>query len=493
MKGDFSRETFDSVKHFSRVLQQQGRVQLDADWNEQTAILLHYLRTLAADLIGPFAGPKDSRGFAISAVNNDDFNISAGRYYVDGILCENDQETSYNTQKDFPYPPEKREGGIEYLVYLDVWERHITALEDDYIREKALGGPDTATRTKVVWQVKIDTGKGDLDSPPTKLNPGEVRTGWGDWIERWQPKHLGCLRARVDRPEDSNDPCLTAPDAKYRGQENQLYRVEIHQGGMAGEATFKWSRDNGAVVSRVELSGTEWIAEKPLGFNAGNWVELTSDGQELRGQPGTLVKLLKVEGDRFTLESPPVPTDKDWPTKVRRWDQRETGSLKLKDGAVGIKESDKEHDGIELENGIQIQFMSTKKSGEAHHYRTSDYWLIPARVATGDIEWPVKLDDAGKKILKDGKVDPIHQPPFGIRHHYAPLAILKADGTDPVECRCEITTPLNSCDMPSSGIDGIGGRPLCDPTIPRRTARASTKSGGADDTAALRRGKPKGV
>ena len=41
MKGDFSRETFDSVKHFSRVLQQQGRVQLDADWNEHTAIVLH--------------------------------------------------------------------------------------------------------------------------------------------------------------------------------------------------------------------------------------------------------------------------------------------------------------------------------------------------------------------------------------------------------------------------------------------------------------------
>ncbi len=56
MKGDFSRDTFDKAKHFSRVLMQQGRVQLDADFNEQTAILLHYLRTLAADLIGPFAG-----------------------------------------------------------------------------------------------------------------------------------------------------------------------------------------------------------------------------------------------------------------------------------------------------------------------------------------------------------------------------------------------------------------------------------------------------
>ena len=67
MPGDFSRDTFDSRKHFSRVLMQQGRVQLDADWNEQTAIFLHYLRTLAKDLMGPYAGPADDvdRGFEI--------------------------------------------------------------------------------------------------------------------------------------------------------------------------------------------------------------------------------------------------------------------------------------------------------------------------------------------------------------------------------------------------------------------------------------------
>ena len=38
MKGDFSRDTFDPAKQFTRVLMQQGRVQLDADWNEQIAI-----------------------------------------------------------------------------------------------------------------------------------------------------------------------------------------------------------------------------------------------------------------------------------------------------------------------------------------------------------------------------------------------------------------------------------------------------------------------
>ena len=55
-RGDFSRDSFDPLKHFSRVLMQQGRVQLDADWNEQTSIVLHYLQALASDIIGPFGG-----------------------------------------------------------------------------------------------------------------------------------------------------------------------------------------------------------------------------------------------------------------------------------------------------------------------------------------------------------------------------------------------------------------------------------------------------
>lgn len=464
MKGDFSRDSFDPAKHFSRVLQQQGRVQLDADWNEQAAILLHYMRTLAADLIGPFAGPAgENLGFAISDVQQQGFKIGKGRYYVDGILCENEQDTRYESQKDFPILPGNLGQRGNYLVYLDVWERHITALEDDDIREKALGGPDTASRSKVVWQVKIDDGEGEENSLPV-ADCTTVRQNWDTWIARWQPAHLGCLRARVERPEDSDDPCLTAPDARYRGQENQLYRVEIHQGGAAEEATFKWSRDNGTVVSRVQLSGTELVAEKPLGFEAGIWVELSNDGQNLRGQPGTLVKLLKVEGDRLTLEqavSKPtgVPESEDWPTQARRWDQRQAGSLILKDGAVLFKEGAQEADWIELENGIQIQFWPATGTGNnANRYRTGDYWLIPARVATGNIVWPVELDSKNEEV-------PIPQPPFGIRHHYAPLAILNANG--PTDCRCQIPT-LNTCELPSYGEDGRGGRPLCDATDPAR-------------------------
>src|SRR6476620_9486704 len=96
MKGDYSNDTFDPAKHFTRVLMQQGRVQLDSDWNEQAAILLHYLQNLARDLIGPHGGPKVSPGLEIGVIDKDekieDLSIGTGRYYVDGILSEIEPE-----------------------------------------------------------------------------------------------------------------------------------------------------------------------------------------------------------------------------------------------------------------------------------------------------------------------------------------------------------------------------------------------------------------
>jgi hypothetical protein len=468
MKGDFSRDTFDLAKHFSRVLMQQGRVQLDADSNEQTAILLHYLRTLAADLIGPFAGPAGADwGFEIIAKVENDLSIGQGRYYVDGILCENDAPAAtYNTQKDFPKPP-SLETIQKCLVYLDVWERHLTALENDDIREKALGGADTASRAQVVWQVKVETTS-PTDSP-TDPTPKNIRKEWANWIKIWQPPHLGCLKARVIPSQDSTDPCLTAPDSRYRGQENQLYRVEIHQAGKAGTATFKWSRDNGAIATSCVMKGTELIAGNPRGFAANQWVELINDGQELRGDPGTLVKVIKVEGDRLTLEkvvSKPddLPADEDWPKKVRRWDQNEKGRRKLINGAVPVDGAVSDTEWFELEDGIQIQFLPSADKGNPNYYRAGDYWLIPARVQTGNIEWPVELENNGRPTLDvNGYTIPIPTPPLGIRHHYAPLATLTkvAGGWEVKDCRCFFQTLLNDRNIVSHGEEGMGGTPVC--------------------------------
>ena len=144
MKGDFSRFTFDARKHYSRVLMQQGRVQLDADWNEQVAMLLERLETLGTDLIGPFGGPAHACGFIISpSGKTNDFNIGKGRYYVDGVPCENDDDNA--TYLSQPFEPAKKTLDGGGLIYLDTWEEYVNAADDEEIRERgseALIPPD---------------------------------------------------------------------------------------------------------------------------------------------------------------------------------------------------------------------------------------------------------------------------------------------------------------------------------------------------------------
>ena len=52
MSGDYSRQRFDPQRDFSGVLMQQGRVQLDADWNEQVELADRRWRAETSDL-GP--------------------------------------------------------------------------------------------------------------------------------------------------------------------------------------------------------------------------------------------------------------------------------------------------------------------------------------------------------------------------------------------------------------------------------------------------------
>jgi hypothetical protein len=72
---------------------------------------------------------------------------------------------------------------------------------------------------------------------------------------------------------------------------------------------------------------------------------------------------------------------------------------------------------LPLEDGIEIQFPQAIAGSAAAKYRHGDYWLIPARVATGNIEWPQVTDSKGEK-------SPASLPPHGVEHHYAPLAVL---------------------------------------------------------------------
>ncbi len=498
MKGDFSRQTFDPGKHFLRVLQQQGRVQLDADWNEQMAILLHYLQTLAADIIGPFGGPSGEHlGFAIRPkIDGSDFEIGTGRYYVSGMLCEmarrfkpdeSELVSTYFDQLDypldrtrFPLPPPP------YLVYLDVWERHLTSVEDLRLREVALDGPDTASRSKVVCQVKVTNempGKGGgandsiARSAAQDWTCADIKGNWRSWVDKWQPAR-GRLKARA-RPSTKPEveACTISPEAQYRGAENQLYRVEIQKRSTGSVVTkdyrpgaFKWSRENGAVVfpilalhevtSNALTLTTVTIAhlgrDGRFGLAPGDWVELLDDEYVLheRAEPLLQVQAIDRANLQVTLAGAPAASiDLAKHPLLRRWDQKE-GSLSqagisFEDGAIQIPADLKKldwitADWITLENGVQIQFEPFAT------FRPGDYWLIPARTITGDVDWPQVPDpDDEERQL------PAALPPHGVTHYYAPLAVIRSP-QDFDDCRCAFEPLL--C-VPDGGETSLFDRP----------------------------------
>jgi len=455
---DIARETFDPRMDYSSVVKQQGRVELEADWNEQVAITLHMLRTMMTDLVGPHAGPKGHCGFRVlvndgsarTGLDGDtqrlrqqcgpgDFVLRRGRYYVDGLACECRHPFLFTEQpyhRQDPLPPSAKHC---YLVYLDAWEREVTALQDERLREIALCGADTAARTQVVWAVRaVELSKdGGHNQGPAAMSPE-----WPVLLDQFQPLHRGAMRARTRPAEDEPKIDATGSEAgTYRGLENQLYRIEIHRGGKAspGLATFKWSRENGNVafpVDQVVYDTPHTVVctlaamgrDDASALEVGNWVEFDDFGEPHHGLTGTLLRVSELDtANRVVRLVRPVHLDRPVPELVRiecgdgrpvvlrRWDQvggeMRRGRTPLVDGAVPLEEGL----WIDIEDGIQMQFAPSD-ADRAHHYRSGDYWLVPARVATADVEWPRHDDEAEART------------PRGVRHHYAPLAMV--DVTD---------------------------------------------------------------
>jgi hypothetical protein len=428
MKADVSRWTFDPLKGYARVLQQQGRPHLDADWNEQVAILLHRLHVLGRDLIGPYGGPSDACGFEISgfAGGPHDFEIGAGRYYVNGVCCENPGKILFSTQ-----PIKVHHGGIEtgkyYLVFLDAWEDVVSFADDLNLIEPALGGIDTSMRTRIAWQVRTQ-----------EIDPAQddkyVFDNWHNLVAKWQPPHRGELRARIAPASEErvSEQTFAGSTQRYRGLENQLYRVEIHHGGagtgtaMDG-ATFKWSRENGSVMFRLLKMNENVLTLERLDatgaavLTPGDWLEeVVTGGSHPTTPRGPLIRVLHrgpgrddvtVHWGSAKIRPDPAQRNGLW---LRRWDQRarqaNRGGTRLReeDGSVIITEGEGLAGWIALEHGIEVQFAP------GGTYRPGDYWIIPARIADdGTLLWPVDSDG------------PRSMGPHGADHAYAPLAIVE--------------------------------------------------------------------
>ena len=527
MKGDFSRIRFNPAKQYTSVLEQQGRVSLDSDSNEQCAINNYLRKNETVDVIGAYGAPEHDAGFSITASQNE-ILIGAGRYYVEGLVCENLQDKlPYLSQPHLLGPSDSdssllneliQQGGNSSIqVSLQVWQRLVTALDDPCLREPALGQADTTARMQTVWRVVASLVPPPASNPAPGPSSGGFATSVGtrfgntllaakrrladsinlkgtSAITNFTKPGLGDLPIGiienpvsgfpigVTRPPAGTSPispptpaptpvtldccaamyantpvvgtgtmgastatsgsdcsCQPIPAAGYQGLENQLYRVEIHHGGDETTATLKWSRENASVVVAILTVSGQTVTvdslgpDDNLGFQANQWVEISDDNSlfgEVPNQPGLLYQILSVDPTvpSITLTTPVVPVDTTRNPRLRRWDQ--SGPLASSSGvplAVGTW--------LQLENGIQVSFS-------AGSYQAGDYWTIPARTATGQIDWPPCGGNGAS-----------FQPPHSIVVYNAPLACIHWNAnmqqTVVEDCR-RIFSPLTELSVPAA-------------------------------------------
>lgn len=324
------------------------------------------------------------------------------------------------------------------LVYLEAWERQVSPAQHPWLREPALGGADSAIRSQIVWQVRAatstrarqrlhavhdalalrgedtdpaDTAGEDLKNalaaaPPVAADMAKAGTAFLDalWLARPRLAALG-------HSETHEDPCAIAPSAHYRGRENQLYCVRVHRGGLAGGAlgaSFKWSRENGSPVLRIAPKGVVQNADslvvtveslghdRRTGLQVDDWVEIDGDPFEFAETAPPLGKVRRIDVARrqVTLDLPPGGEHPSYAgcTVLRRWDQPADSDP----GGVPIVETAEDDQWTPLERGVRIRFLP------GGVYRSGDYWLIPARVATGDIEWPAGNDGRPRALGPHG-------------------------------------------------------------------------------------------
>ena len=266
MGSDIARVSFDPSRRWRAVIAQQGRVTVEADWNEAQAIAAAQSRAQLLDVIGTSGTPDD--GYRLlpppsppAAGSPTDLTIQHGTFYVGGARVELDADAPIGAQPDWrdfpaepaaadqPAPSAPPQTGNE-LVYLLLREQEVSAVEDSALREIALGGPDTGQRTRILQRV--------LRHPTTADTWAD---GWADAGKSWAANGYALDPATLKLESAARlqvsftsvtPPSACQPDALggYLGAENQLIRVQICQ-VQNGNPVVVWGYDNASFLYRV--------------------------------------------------------------------------------------------------------------------------------------------------------------------------------------------------------------------------------------------------
>ena len=255
MGSDRARISFDRTREYRSLVAQQGRVTLEADVNEQAVIASEALRLETIDIIGPTGTPDD--GYLVSINASGQITVGPGIMYVGGWRMRFTQPVPIANQPEWIDQPSWDVIGTKQppdsVIALLVSEQEVQAIEDQALLEVALGGPDTAARTRLMQHIVAIPTKDDTCAAVLK-----------DWNSLLKPLGLAlnpytlaldfnaALEVSFYPPTGPADPCCPPAQGGYLGADNQLVRVTVTSYNIATHTgTLLWGWNNASFLYRA--------------------------------------------------------------------------------------------------------------------------------------------------------------------------------------------------------------------------------------------------
>lgn len=374
------------------------------------------------------------------------------------------------------------------FYFLNAWEQEVSAIEDEELREVALGGADATTRVRRMHRVET---AGHL--PPHIRN---CEAAWAEILRRLEAdqgifdpssgelKSRGRLQLTFPSEQEVDCPeCEISPSARYLGGENVTLRFLLTRSNR-----FVWGTDNGSTLYRVKVTGLSTGGGGPV------TVTMLTPPRDLEHQPrrNRVIEILPfaavLDGAESLERQDPhfqkiaaevgafarVDRDYDPATKsfvleagagtremsafVVRWDSRHPAARQL--NHTDPSGSDARYFFMRIwhvaESTAQIELPIEGRASLGdwgvvpvfHHAgRRGDFWTASFRIDRPDRCIPLDL------LTQEGGV-----APHGPRHFYAPLFFLQGEdqSVDLVsDCRRRIRRATDtSCATRSVG-DGV--------------------------------------
>jgi hypothetical protein len=447
---------------------QQGRVLLEADWNEAQEIAAEQLRTETRELIGPTGTPDDGyRVYAESSARR--VIVRGGTMYVGGVRVTLPRfiireptdpiGTEYTNQPDWIDPPDGDPTAAFEMVWLELVEQEVSAVEDPALRDPALGGPDTAQRTRILQRIhRMKSSTADCDAAFAELQQTWSAQGWQYDPNTKRLQTNAALFAQFHADPNAATPCDPVSQPGFLGPENQFLRVAITSGNQ-----FAWAFDDASALYRVDDGRTPqnnqlFLTSRPVDDDhrprAGQFVELLRATAYLPGggavaEPyGPFLAISGYDADgNFITVNGPLPPGYDTlsrsgpvtvtatastsaqagsetarsavvfgagsssaaprPLFVRIWERQlpiVPAAVSLDTGATGVL------------TGVDVIV------GAGANTPPGDFWTFALRPSTPTVIYPARYSQSS-------------QPPEGFRRWACPLGVVDWNGAGVADCR----------------------------------------------------------